>query len=101
MRRAWRAIRPDWCRPVAQPFELPRACLVGKAQLLSPGDEVLGELHEPQPHLVVREAVEREVRQAAVLGLADAVLDTGVAAVVKVELRNALARLVAEEHREA
>jgi hypothetical protein len=71
-----------------------------KRQLLSPGDEVLGELHEPQPHLVVREAVEREVRQAAVLGLANAVLDTGVAAVVKVELGDALARLVAEEHRE-
>ena len=36
VRRAWRAIRPDCAQPVAQPFELPRACLVGKAQLLSP-----------------------------------------------------------------
>ena len=46
-------------------------------------------------------AAEREVGQAAVLGLADAVLNAGVAAVVKVEMGDALAFLVGEEHREA
>jgi hypothetical protein len=47
--------------PVAQPLELPRARLTGQAQLSGPGDQVLGELHEPQPHLVVRKRPEREV----------------------------------------
>ena len=86
---------------VAQPLELPRARLLGEAELPGPRDEVLGELNEPQPHLVVREAAEREVGQAAVLGLADTVLDAGVPAVLKIEPGNMSAGLVGEEHRQA
>ena len=62
--------------------------------------EVLGELHQPQPHLVVGEGLEREVAQAAVLALADAVLDAGVPAMVKIELGDLVAWLVGEEHRQ-
>jgi hypothetical protein len=49
----------------------------------------------------VGKAAEREVGQAVVLGLADAVLDAGVPAVVKVKLGDVAAFLVGEEHREA
>ena len=75
--------------------------MVGEAELLGPGDEVLGEHHEPQTHLVVSKGLEGEVAQAAVLALADVVLDAGVPAVGQVELGNIVVGLVGEEHREA
>ena len=67
-------------QPVAQPLELPRALLLGEAQLGGPGDQVVGEHHQPQPHLVVVKRLEGEVAQTAVLALADGVLDPRVPA---------------------
>ena len=75
-------------QPVAQSFQLPRACGLGQAQLLGPRDQVLGEHHQPDPYLVVSELAEREVTQSAVLALADLVLNAGVTAMVKVQLRD-------------
>ena len=77
-------------QPVAQPVELPAACLVFEAKLLGEGDQVPGEHHEPQPHLVVGELAEREVTQPAVLGLADAILNPGVATMVRSSPRMSL-----------
>jgi hypothetical protein len=74
--------------------------LVGEAQLPGPGEDVLREHHQPQPYLVVLEAVEREVTHPAVLALADVILDVRVAAMGQIELRDVLAGLVCEEHRE-
>ena len=74
--------------------------MIDQAQLLGPGDQVLGELHQPQPHLVVGKGLEREVAQPAVLALADAILDPGVAAMIKIKLRDLVAWLVGDEHRQ-
>ena len=78
----------DWPGLVQQSFQRPRACGLGQAQLLGPRDQVLGEHHQPDPYLVVSGLAEREVTQSAVLALADLVLNAGVTAMVKVQLRD-------------
>ena len=88
-------------QPVTQPLELPRAGLVFEAKLPGPGGEVLSQHHEPKPDAVVLKALERQVREPAVLGLADPVLDPGVTAVAKIEDWDIVVLLVGEEDRQA
>jgi hypothetical protein len=68
--------------------------------LLGPGDQVVREVHDLQPHLVVLELSEREVSESGVLVVADLVLGTGAGAVVTFDLGD-LAGVVGQDRLEA
>ena len=82
----------DVQQPVAQPLGLGLGELAVEQQRLGPDDQVVREQHDLQPHLVERERLERELRQAGVLVVADAVLDVGVLAVAALDDRDVLRR---------
>lgn len=86
---------------VAEAFGLRAGEFPIQQEGLGPGDEVLGDEHELDPHGVGGETAEGEVPKARVFGAADAVLDAGVAAVAKFEGCDVVACLVGEEHLEA
>jgi hypothetical protein len=85
---------------VAQSLGLGLGELPGKQQGLGPDDQVVRERHDLQPHLVVRERSERELRQAGVLVVADAVLDVRVLAVATLDLGDVLVGLVGKDRLE-
>ena len=55
---------------------------------MGPDDQVVGEHHDLQPYLVERELFERELGQAGVLIVADAILDVRVLAVASLDRRD-------------
>ena len=77
----------DVQQPVAQPFGLGLGELAVEQQRLGPDEQVVREQHDLQPDLVERERLERELGQAGVLVVADAVLDVGVLAVAALDRR--------------
>jgi hypothetical protein len=91
----------DVQQAVAQTLGLGRGELAVEQQRLGPGDQVVGEQHDLEPHLVERERFERELGQARVLVVADAVLDVRTLAVTALELRDVVVRLVGEDRLEA
>ncbi len=76
--------------PVAEVGDLTAGQLdvVGKADELRPCDEVGRGEHALEPGLVLRRILAGQVAEPGRLGLADAVLDTGVAAVADLEYGN-------------
>jgi hypothetical protein len=68
-------------KPVAQSFRFGFGELAVQQQRLGPDDQVVREHHDLEPHLVERKLPERELGQAAVLVIADAILDPGALAV--------------------
>src|SRR4051812_19636889 len=87
----------DVQQPVAQPFGLGLGELAVEQQRLGPDDQIVREQHDLQPQLVERERLERELRQARVLVVADAVLDLGALAVAALDDRGVLVGLVGED----
>jgi hypothetical protein len=74
-------------QPQAQPFGLSAAGrMIGLRPGLLSGEYVGGQRHDGAPGLVPREVAQRQVRQAAVCGGADAVLGAGPAAVAQLEV---------------
>ena len=73
-------------QPVAQRLGLADRELAVERQELGPGDEVLGDERDLDPHGVVVEVAEREVLKARLLGVADAVLAVGSGAVQALKL---------------
>ena len=67
---------------------------------MGPGDQIVREADDQQPHLVVVKVAERQVAQASVLVVADVVLDAGAGAVIALELGDR-AGLVGEDRLEA
>jgi len=90
----------DVQEPVAQAFGFGLGELAGEQQPLGPGDQVVREAPDLEPHLVVFEGPEREVPQAGVFVVADVVLDAGAPAVITLELGDR-AGLVGEDRLEA
>src|SRR4051794_40539611 len=88
-------------RPVAQPFGFGLSECAVEQQRLRPDEQVVREHDDLKPHLVERERFERELRQAGVLVVADAVLDMGVLAVARLDDRDVLVGLVGEDRLEA
>ena len=68
----------------AQPFGFPAPGVVREG--LHPGEQVGGERHERAPDLVLGEVMQRQVGQPGVIGVADAVLGAGPAAVPQLQL---------------
>src|SRR3954449_8174042 len=91
----------DVQQPVAQPFGLGLGELAVEQQRLGPDDQIVREQHDLQPQLVERERLERELRKARVLVVADAVLDMGALAVAALDDRGVLVGLVGEDRLEA
>ena len=91
----------DVQQSVAQPFRLGFGELAVEQQRLGPDDQVVREHHDLQPHLVERELLERELRKAGVLVVADPVLDAGALAVTALEDGDVLVGLVGEDRLEA
>ena len=91
----------DVQQPVAQPLGLGFGELAVEQQRLGPDDQVVREQHDLKPHLVERERLERELRQAGVLVVADAVLDVRVLAVAALDDGDVLVGLVGEDRLEA
>src|SRR3954468_13480754 len=91
----------DVQQPVAQPFGLGLRELAVEQQRLGPDDQIVREQHDLQPQLVERERLERELRKARVLVVADAVLDMGALAVAALDDRGVLVGLVGEDRLEA
>ena len=75
----------DVQQPVAQPLRLGLGKLAVEQQRLGPDDQVVREHDDLQPHLVERERLERELRQAGVLVVADAVFDVRALAVAALD----------------
>src|SRR5260370_15621513 len=71
---------------VAKPFWFGSGEFAVEAEPLGPGDEVGGHEDEFEPGLVGREALAGKVFEAGGFGVADAVLDPGVAAVAGFEV---------------
>ena len=63
-----------------------------ECQGLGPDDQVVGEHHDLEPHLVEGELFERELREAGVFVVADAVLDVRVLAVAALDDRDVRGR---------
>jgi hypothetical protein len=59
--------------------------LVGEAQQFRPGDEIGGREDAFEPGVVLGDAFARQTAQSSGFGLADRVLDPGVAAVAELE----------------
>jgi len=91
----------DVQQAVAQALGLDARELAGEQQPLGPADEVVGDQHERQPHLVVLEVAEGQVLQAGVLVVADVVLDAGASAVATLKDGDVAGGLVAEDRLEA
>ena len=91
----------DVQQSVAQPFRLGFGELAVEHECLGPDDQVVREHHDLQPHLVDRERLERELRQAGVLVVADAVLDPGALAVTALEDGDVGVGLVGQDRLEA
>ena len=73
-----RSRRSPPVQPVAEPFRLPPADgLVVEGEAVHPGGELAREGDDGAPELILRERVQRQVRQACVLGQPDPVLATG------------------------
>ena len=70
-----------------EPFGFPAAGGPGQGEHLGPGQQFAGQGHDLAPDLVLGEALEREVPQPGVLGIADAVLAAGPAAVPQLQVR--------------
>jgi len=86
---------------VAQPLWLGFLKLAVEQQRLGPDDQVVREHHDLEPHLVELKLLERQLRQAGVLVIADTVLDAGALAVATLDQRNVLVGLVGEDRLEA
>ena len=71
----------------AEPFRFPAAGGPGQGEQLRPGQQFAGQGHDLAPDLVLGEALEGEVAQPGVLGVADAVLAAGAAAVPQFQVR--------------
>ena len=91
----------DVQQPVAQPFRFGFGELAFEHERLGPDDQIVGEHHDLQPHLVERERFERELRQAGVFVVADAVLDPGALAVTALEHGDVRVGLVGQDRLEA
>ena len=77
----------DGEQPEPEPFGFPPAGVVsGEGEELHPGGQFAGEGDEGAPDLVLVEVVQRQVRQAGVLGDADPVLGAGPAAVPQLQV---------------
>ncbi len=72
---------------VAQALGLGLGECAFQQQRLGPDEQVVGEHHYLEPYLVQRELLERELREAGVLVIADAILDVGVLAVAALDAR--------------
>ena len=96
-----RELASDVKELVAQPLGFGLGELAVERQGLGPDDQVVREHHDLQPHLVERELLERELRQAGVLVVADAVLDVRVLAVATLDLGDVLVGLVGQDRLEA
>ena len=72
-------------QPVAQRFGSAGGQVAVEREVLRPGDDVLGDQRDLQPHLVVGEVSEREAVQAGRLGGADALLGAGARSVQALE----------------
>ena len=90
----------DVQKPVAQAFGFGGGEFAAEQQSLGPGDQVVRDTDDRQPHVVVVKVAEREVAQAGVLVVADVVLDASAAAVIALELSDG-AGLVGEDRLEA
>jgi hypothetical protein len=88
----------DVQQPVAQPFWLGLAI---EQQRLGPNDQVVREHDDLQPHLVERELLERQLRQASILVVADPVLDPSALAVAAPQHGDVRIRLVGKDRLEA
>jgi hypothetical protein len=73
--------------PQPEPFRLPPSCLPREGEHLHPGQELAGQGDDLAPDLVLGEALEREVAQAGVLGIPDAVLAAGPVTVPQFQVR--------------
>jgi hypothetical protein len=73
-------------QPVAQRLGFADREVVVEGEQLGPGDDVLGDQRELQPDGVVIEVAERQVVQAGLLAVADAVFGVGAGAVQSLEL---------------
>ena len=91
----------DMQQPVADPFGLGLGELAVESERLGPDDQVVREHHDLQPHLVERELFERELGQAGVLVVTDAVLDMRVLAVTALDDGDVLVGLVGQDRLEA
>ncbi len=91
----------DVQQPVAQPLGFGRGELAVEAEQLHPAEQVLGDERQLKPGLVVLEGVVGKVAHAGVLAGADAVLDSGAAAVAQLQRGEVVAVLVAEKARMA
>jgi hypothetical protein len=70
---------------VAQSFWLGAGEVAFEQERFGPGEQVVGERDELEPHLVVGEAAERQVGEAGVFVAADVVLDACAGAVVALQ----------------
>ncbi len=91
----------DVQQPEAQPLGLGVGELAVEQQRLGPDEQVVREHDDLQPHLVERERLKRELRQAGVLVVADAVFDVRALAVAALDDRDLLVGLVGEDRLEA
>jgi hypothetical protein len=91
----------DVQQPVAQRLRFSGGELALKTERLGPDDQVVGEQHELDPHLVHRECFEWQFGQAGVFVIADAVLDPGALAVAPFDHRDVGVGLVGEDCLEA
>ena len=90
--------RGDLEQSGAEPFGLPSSRVsAGQGDHLHPGDQLGGETDDLGPDLVLREALQRELRQTHVFGIADPVLAAGAAAVTQLQGRELAARRVGGE----
>ena len=78
----------DVQQPVAQPFGLGLGQLAVEGEAAGPDDQVVRERHDLEPHLVELERFERELGQAGVFVVADAILGVGVLAVAALDDRD-------------
>lgn len=82
---------------LAQPLGLGEGQLALEAEKTGPGEQLLGDQRELQPHLVVFEGGEGQVAHPGVLAAADLVLDFCPAAVAQLQGRDVGAVLVGDE----
>ena len=91
----------DVQQPVAQALGFGFGQLAVEDERLGPDDQVVGEHHDLKPDFVEREFPERELGEAGVLVVADAVLDVCALAVAALDDGDVLVGLVGEDRLEA